>query len=69
MNAFVKLGIGAILLGVGFVVSMQAQRELIAKWATPCEECDDETSVVDIVKATVETTTIPDDEPFESGEQ
>jgi len=50
MNAFVKLGIGAVLLGVGFVVSMQAQRELIAKWQ--CVDCDDE-SVVDIVTATV----------------
>jgi hypothetical protein len=42
MKPFIKLGIGAVLLGVGFVVSMQAQRELIDHWAKPCEDCDDE---------------------------
>ena len=44
-NPFIKLAVGAIMLGVGFVVSMQAQRELIAKWAAPCEDCDDEAEV------------------------
>ena len=42
MSPFIKLGAGAILLGVGFVVSMKAQRELIAKWGAPCVDCDDE---------------------------
>lgn len=41
MSPFIKLGIGAVLLGVGFVVSMQAQRELIDHWK-PCEDCEDE---------------------------
>ncbi len=36
-----KLGIGALLLGVGFVVSIQAQRELVAKWQQPCEDCEE----------------------------
>ena len=48
MKSFIKLGIGAVLLGVGFVVSMQAQRELIDHWKG-CDDCEDE-SVVDIVK-------------------
>ena len=51
MKPLVKLGIGAVLLGVGFVVSMQAQRELIAKWAEPCEDCDDEPIVDQVVNA------------------
>ena len=42
VSPLIKLGIGAVLVGVGFVVSMQGQRELIAKWAGPCEDCDDE---------------------------
>ena len=45
MSPFIKMGIGALLLGVGFVVSMQAQRELVAKWAEPCEECEDEPAI------------------------
>ena len=45
-NPLIKLAVGAIMLGVGFVVSMQAQRELIAKWATPCEDCDEEEAAV-----------------------
>lgn len=40
-NPFIRLAVGAVLLGVGFVVSMNAQRELIAKWGAPCEDCDD----------------------------
>lgn len=48
MKPFIKLGIGAVLLGVGFVVSMQAQRELIDHWK-PCEDCDDEvTDEIDV---------------------
>jgi len=47
MSPFIKLGIGALLLGVGFVVSMQAQRELVAKWAAPCEECDEDVAALD----------------------
>ena len=43
MSPFIKLGIGAVLLGVGFVVSIGAQRELISRWASPCEDCEDET--------------------------
>ena len=54
MKPLVKLGIGAVLLGVGFVVSMQAQRELIAKWAEPCEDCDDEPIVDQVVNAVKE---------------
>ena len=42
MNAFVKLAVGATLLGIGFVISMHAQRELVGKFAKPCEDCDDE---------------------------
>ena len=42
MNPFIKLAMGAVLLGVGFVVSMGAQRELIAKWSDNCEDCNDE---------------------------
>lgn len=42
ISPFVKLAVGAIMLGVGFVVSMQAQRELVDHWAKPCEDCDDE---------------------------
>ena len=51
MNAFMKLGIGALLLGVGFVVSMQAQRELVAKWQQPCEHCEEveEPSALDLL--------------------
>ncbi len=41
-NPFIKLAVGAVLLGVGFVVSMGAQRELIAKWGAPCVDCEDE---------------------------
>ena len=41
-NPFLKLAVGAVLLGVGFVVSMKGQRELIAKWASPCEDCEDD---------------------------
>ena len=46
-----KLGIGALLLGVGFVVSMQAQRELVAKWQQPCEDCEEveEPSALDLL--------------------
>lgn len=40
MSPFIKVFAGAVLLGVGFVVSMQGQRELKAHWA--CKDCDDE---------------------------
>jgi hypothetical protein len=41
-SPFIKLAIGCIMLGVGFVVSMQAERELVAKFAGPCEDCDED---------------------------
>lgn len=65
MNAFIKLGIGAVLLGVGFVVSMQAQRELIAKWQ--CVDCDDQVTVkevTDMIDEKVEE--VADVEPFDT---
>lgn len=51
MKPFIKLGIGAVLLGVGFVVSIQAQRELMVKWAKPCEDCEEveEPSALDLL--------------------
>ena len=46
-NPFIRLAVGAVLLGVGFVVSMNAQRDLGAKWGAPCEDCDEEDSQVE----------------------
>ncbi|MHB8842714.1 MAG: hypothetical protein ACYC56_13185 [Candidatus Aquicultor sp.] len=53
-NPFIKLAVGAVLLGVGFVVSMNAQRELIAKWGSPCEDCDEEENQVEPAKDEIE---------------
>ena len=54
MSPFIKLGIGAVLLGVGFVVSMKGQRELIAKWASPCEDCEGDEGAASVVKEKVD---------------
>ena len=62
-NPFVKLALGAILLGVGFVVSMGAQRELIAKWGAPCEDCDEE--LEEMVAAETSAVEEPEDEVTE----
>lgn len=53
-NPFIRLAVGAVLLGVGFVVSMNAQRELIAKWGAPCEDCDEEETRVEPAKDEIE---------------
>jgi len=54
MKPIIKLAIGAILTGVGLVVSFAAQKEMLAE--RECTDCDDE----------VETPVAPLDEDIES---
>ena len=47
MNPFIKLAIGCCLIGAGVVVNLGAQKQLVERFAKPCEDCDDEVAPLD----------------------
>ena len=42
MNAWIKLTIGCVLMGVGFVFATEATSDFRESFAKGCEDCDDE---------------------------
>jgi hypothetical protein len=59
MNAYLKMAVGAVLCGVGFVVAMSGQRQIVAGFKD-CDDCEEElpeaavTEEIDLTKLETE---------------